>query len=412
MCPATQVSTASTKNCTSEQPWATQLATHVTLKEGGTALMSTHWSAQPTTSRHVFGTHSPQSAGQIEQVSKSSHFPLGQTEQTPQSSLQDAHVSTLLHVPSPQPTHLPQSVGHVEQFSTAGLQMPLPHASQGPQSGAQERQSSAPLQKPSPQSLHTPQSPGQLEHDSPASQAPLPHVVQRPQSLGQLEHVSLPASQVPSPQSEHLPQSWMQEPHVSPLLQVPSPQLAQAPQSCGQLPHVSPPLQVPSPQLAQAPQSGAQLEHVSPAPHFPSPQAVLPPDPPPPPLPPVPTSLSPMVRPQPAPAKRRPSRSVRAKIARRGKLERRFIESTKGKEGRRASIPERPPLAHVRARLARRLALLMVLFIEKIRSAGASKKSAASPEGLAAKGDKEAVSGRIEEAECVSRTATPPVTAA
>src|SRR5690349_16465543 len=83
--PTAQVRTWSTKNCTSAQPSATQFATQVTLKAGGSTLRSMHPKAQVTTSRQPLGWQAPQSCGQMAQVSKSSHLPLGHTEQTPQS---------------------------------------------------------------------------------------------------------------------------------------------------------------------------------------------------------------------------------------------------------------------------------------------------------------------------------------
>ena len=64
-----QASTWSTKNCTSAQPRETQLATQVTLKSGGLELMSMQPNAQVTISRQPIASHSPQSAGQMAQVS-------------------------------------------------------------------------------------------------------------------------------------------------------------------------------------------------------------------------------------------------------------------------------------------------------------------------------------------------------
>ena len=107
------------------------------LNAGGFCSRSMHWNAQVTISKHVIGWHSPQSAGQIAQVSKSSHWLFGQTEQTPQSCWQDAHVSPPLQIPSGQPGQTPQSAGQTKQFSLFGLQTPLPQLSQTPQSGAQ-----------------------------------------------------------------------------------------------------------------------------------------------------------------------------------------------------------------------------------------------------------------------------------
>jgi len=140
-------------------------------------------------------SHWPQSWGQMAQVSYGSHTWFGHTEQTPQSVLQEAQVSLLLHRPSPQFGHAPQSSGQVKQSSVNESQLLLPQVSQAPQSGAQLRQSSGSLQYPSPQNSHTPQSPGQDEHDSFGSQTLLPQVSHKPQSIGQLSQVSNPGSQ-------------------------------------------------------------------------------------------------------------------------------------------------------------------------------------------------------------------------
>src|SRR5262245_29051783 len=92
-----QLSTWSTKNCTSAQPRATQLATQVTLNSGGNEPRSMHSNAQVTISMQPSVVQVPQSWGQMAQVSKSSHSPLGHTEHTPQSCAQEAQVSTPLH---------------------------------------------------------------------------------------------------------------------------------------------------------------------------------------------------------------------------------------------------------------------------------------------------------------------------
>src|SRR5262249_23497130 len=102
--------------------------------------------AHVTTSMQPMVWHWPQSCGQMAQVSNSSHLPLGQNEQTPQSCLHDEQFSLPEQTPSPQPWHAPQSAGQVKQFSVAALHFPSPQLSHTPQSGAHERQSSGGLQ--------------------------------------------------------------------------------------------------------------------------------------------------------------------------------------------------------------------------------------------------------------------------
>src|SRR5262245_27238044 len=109
-----QLSTWSTKNCTSAQPSATQLETHVMLNSGGMDPRSMQPKAHVTISMQPIASHLPQSSGHMAQVSKSSHLPFGQNEQTPQSCWHDAQFSLPVHTPSPHPSQTPQSVGQLK----------------------------------------------------------------------------------------------------------------------------------------------------------------------------------------------------------------------------------------------------------------------------------------------------------
>jgi hypothetical protein len=115
---------ASQQNESTAQIWATQ----------GSQLSS---SGLPVV--HMLCSHgqAPQSCGQPVQLSFGVHTPLPQPAHTPQSWLQEAHVSPASQAPSPQGGQSPQSCAQLVQLSS-GVHTPLPQpgASGGASGGA------------------------------------------------------------------------------------------------------------------------------------------------------------------------------------------------------------------------------------------------------------------------------------
>jgi hypothetical protein len=92
--------------------WQSAMQDKLTL--GGNSVVLMHPKMQVRTAEHPRAVHAPQSAAQFVHVSYGpSHFPLPQTEQTPQSWGHEAQVSLASHVPFPHAAHSPQSRGQV-----------------------------------------------------------------------------------------------------------------------------------------------------------------------------------------------------------------------------------------------------------------------------------------------------------
>lgn len=142
-----QKKNSSTRAAAAGQVREAQVATQEMLPVGGREPRSRQPRVQPSTSPQLTSVHSPQSASQLTHVSLRpspvSQRPLPQTEQAPQSRVQEAQSSVRgSQVRSPQPSHTPQSRGQVKQLSVAPSQRVSPQPGQRPQSGVHEEQSS------------------------------------------------------------------------------------------------------------------------------------------------------------------------------------------------------------------------------------------------------------------------------
>ena len=181
------------------------------LSRASRAILMEHFTVSPWLPEKVQNSsvgHTPQSPGQLSQVSSPLHRPSGQAGHTPQSWVQVEQVSSYWASHTSLPQQGSQSCLHETQVSPKSHR-PLPQ--QGSQSSGQRLQFSSCAQMPSPQ--QSGQSWGQLSQFSAKSPSQLPSPQQMPQSAGQVKQLSTvskvsSSSQSPLGQTEsHAPQS-------------------------------------------------------------------------------------------------------------------------------------------------------------------------------------------------------------